>query len=170
MNTRIENLKAIRVAEVMNRDVVALSANSTMAEAADRLAQHDIHGAPVVDELGHCIGVLSTSDFARLDQMQEQRGVRSASTEEFILSRYENKGPFRIEHAATDTVSQHMSRAPQTIDAKRSLIDAARAMHGQRIHRLIVIDSHGRPVGVLSTLDILAALVAWSDSSTPTKT
>jgi CBS domain-containing protein len=51
--------------DVMSRDVETISADLSLREAAVRLARSEIHGAPVVDETGQCVGVLSVADIIR---------------------------------------------------------------------------------------------------------
>ena len=72
----IEKLLKLRVTDVMVSDVVTVTANSTMSEAADVLSERQVTGAPVVDQQGRCIGVLSGSDYvlrraAALDRSEE---------------------------------------------------------------------------------------------------
>jgi CBS domain-containing protein len=46
-----------------------------------------------------------------------------------------------------------MSRPPVTVPLTASLLDAARLMSRERVHRLVAVDAHQRPVGVLSAMD-----------------
>ena len=48
--------------EVMTRDVIVLTPEMTLREAAELLATKAISGAPVVDEDGKVVGMLSESD------------------------------------------------------------------------------------------------------------
>ena len=43
--------------------------------------------------------------------------------------------------------------------ADDSILSAARQMCGSHIHRLFVIDDEGKPIGVVSTLDLVSAMV-----------
>ncbi|MEM8943858.1 MAG: CBS domain-containing protein [Planctomycetota bacterium] len=159
MNKLPSLLQTKLVADVMNPEVVTLPAFATMEEAANIFAESEISGAPIVDETNRCIGVLSTTDFARMDETEKSSRCQVRFGDDFKLVQGGSSEPFHIEHVATDCVSQHMTQALQTIDSRSSLLDAVRYMLGQHIHRLIVLGEYGRPVGVLSTLDILAALV-----------
>jgi predicted transcriptional regulator len=58
-----------------------------------------------------------------------------------------------------------MSPAVQAIDPGASLLKAARVMCAEHIHRLLVLNESNRPVGVISTMDIVAALVNVVDES-----
>jgi CBS domain-containing protein len=52
-----------------------------------------------------------------------------------------------------------MSPSVWSIDADATLIDAARLMCGKHIHRLPVLNREGKVVGVISSLDLVAAMV-----------
>ncbi|MGI9429191.1 MAG: CBS domain-containing protein [Bythopirellula sp.] len=163
MIAAVERLLSIRVVDAMSRDVVSISTNSTMAEAAEIFLRHHISGAPVVDEFGHCVGILSATDLMKAEYSQSGDGTTSPAGEEFQLVGDDGVAPFHVEHVAKDYVVHHMSCAPQTIDFEQSLIDAARYMQGGHLHRLIVLDEHAHPLGVVSSLDIVSALVKTVD-------
>jgi len=166
MNTTIDRLQSLHVADAMSQDVVTVSANSTMAEAAVVLSQHAISGVPVVNDLQQCVGILSTTDFARREQSEGSDNPLATPVGEYMLVRDNDTGPFQIEHVAENRVRQHMSPAPQTIKPDQPLVDAARYMLGEHIHRLVVLDESAHPVGVITSLDLIAALVNSVDEQT----
>ena len=55
-------MKSIR--EVMTHHVISLLERSTLMEAAGELAKHQISGAPVVDDRGRLVGIVSVSDIS----------------------------------------------------------------------------------------------------------
>jgi CBS-domain-containing membrane protein len=64
--SELENpLLALTAGDLMSRDVKTIGADMPLREAALTLARWEVHGAPVVDDRGQCIGVLSVSDLAR---------------------------------------------------------------------------------------------------------
>ncbi len=56
-------LFALTAADLMSQSIVMVPAHMTLPAAARLLSQSHITGAPVVDEAGRCIGVLSATDF-----------------------------------------------------------------------------------------------------------
>ena len=52
-------------------------------------------------------------------------------------------------------VGELMSSPAMTVPMTGSLRDAARTMVDSRVHRLVAIDDAGRPVGVLSAIDLV---------------
>jgi CBS-domain-containing membrane protein len=158
MNSAIERLLKLRVADVMARNVVQVPAHETMDKTAELLNQHDITGAPVVDELGRCVGVISGSDFVVRERARNGAG-RPAVGHEQVLVQDAPGRPYHIEDIASDLVSQHMSAEVQEVAAEATLMDAARLMCGEHIHRVVVLDRDRRPVGLVSSLDVVAAVL-----------
>jgi CBS-domain-containing membrane protein len=155
MNSAIERLLSLRVADVMSRQVVTVSNRDVMNDAARKMIEHSISGAPVVDERGCCVGVISATDFVRQHNCAcaDDGGVTRTLVQEG------RDRPWRIDACRNDLVTGHMSAAAQSIAAEKSLLAAARAMCAQHVHRLPVLDAQGRPSGMITALDIVAALV-----------
>ncbi|QDT00246.1 CBS domain-containing protein [Adhaeretor mobilis] len=162
MNVAAKYLQEIRVADVMTRDVLTVSEHATMPEASQLLTTAGVTGAPVVNEFGHCVGVISNYDFMRRDRPRGGSCGNGVMAEESLLTSEDLNQRYWTEFGAEDLVESYMSRAPQTISAKLSLLDAAEYMLGSHIHRLVVVDVSSRPAGVISTFDVLKAVVAHS--------
>ena len=65
------DLTAIQACDVMTTRVVSISENATVAEAAKKLLESNIHRLLVVDADNAPLGILSTTDIVR-----EMRGTR----------------------------------------------------------------------------------------------
>ena len=159
MNVTIARVLDLRVADVMARDTITISANATMGEAAQVFCSQNISGAPVVDEMGHCVGVLTAKDFVERVQTPHTHICRHVEDEEYAIVQRNASSPMHIEWGREDSVRQHMHQTVQTVDDQASLIDAASILCSEHIHQLIVLDHTSRPVSVVSSLDILGALV-----------
>ena len=134
----LDRLQSLRVADVMNRHVIPVSGQQTMSEAAAVFVEHRISGAPVVDEHGRCVGILSATDFVGRERERAAGAVGAAGDK---------------------VVSAHMNAAARTVSAETSLVEAARIMCAQHVHRLPVLDAQDRPRGMITSLDIVAAVV-----------
>jgi CBS domain-containing protein len=160
MNSAIERLLSLRVSDVMNSPVTTIPDTARMAEAARVLAEREITGMPVVDAQGRCVGMLSATDFAMRElRLARGEGPLTCGWDQ-ALSAEQQTTAFQMGTIAEDRVSEHMSPAVQTINQSASLINAARVMCREHIHRLVIVDRDERPVGVVSSLDLVAALVA----------
>lgn len=150
MNSAIERIVGLRVEDIMNKEVLTINESDEMTVAAQKIFDAEITGAPVVNAAGRCVGVLSASDFVGRDA-----GEHSLE----MITRTSPDEPYRIENLNDNLVGTHMSPLVQTVSADASMLDAGRLMCHERIHRLIVVDAAERPVGIISTLDLVAAMV-----------
>ncbi|MCG8451219.1 MAG: CBS domain-containing protein, partial [Pirellulales bacterium] len=110
MNSTIERLLSLKVRDAMTESVITISSSNTMSEAADLLKRHHVSGAPVVDQLGRCVGVLSNTDYMR-DKAEALHDYPATH----VLSRRAVRGAFSCEDSLHDLVSNHMTPAVQTI-------------------------------------------------------
>lgn len=153
MNSTIERLLTLRVSDVMSTNVVSIPATKNMTEAAGALMQHFISGTPVTGQQGQCVGMLSAIDFVRC--------VADAPIPQGKL--LEKNGATDRRHLcpapATDLVASHMSALVQTVRTDQPLTEAARLMCQNHFHRLVALDDQGRPAGMLTSLDIVAAMI-----------
>lgn len=149
-----DRLKTLTVADAMAHNLITISCNSTLSEAADVLCEHQITGAPVVDECGRCIGVISGSDFIH-SKAEELEGTNV----HHVLSTGRPYGAFCIEEVRHDLVRSHMTPMVRTVGEDVPLVQAARTMCADHIHRLIVVDKDGHPSGMLTSFDLVATLI-----------
>ena len=144
-----ERLFTLRVEDLMNSDLVTIQEYETMCTAARKLRENHINGAPVVDQDGKCVGVVTSSDFVAWEGGRCDSHVSTHSADE----------PWTVERQNDDLVSSHMSRNVQTIPKQCMLLTAAARLCEYGIHRLVVVDDDHRPVGMISSLDFVAAIV-----------
>ena len=65
IDERLHELMVLPVAEIATDKVVSLPASTTLKDACQTLAQHKLKKAPVVDEAGRMVGVVSRSSILR---------------------------------------------------------------------------------------------------------
>jgi CBS domain-containing protein len=123
-------------ADLMTIDPVVVAIDAAIEEAEELMRTYRVSGLPVVDVHGSLVGVISQTDLVHLGSPE----VRS-------LIRHENSGI---------RVGEVMSRPPVTIPMSTSLVEAARVMVTERVHRLVVVDDHQRPRGVVSAMDFVS--------------
>jgi predicted transcriptional regulator len=163
MIATIKPFLTLTAADVMTRNVTVIPRAMSLRAAARLLSEAQITGAPVVDEIGQCVGVLSTTDF----MYSVAYGDRPVAKPNFNPGCYHSAWQYSEEKALpTDEVSNYMTADPVMASPETRIADLAREMMDAHIHRVLVVDSANRPIGVVSSTDILAA-VADTDPSFP---
>jgi CBS domain-containing protein len=150
-------LKAITAADLMTPNPVSLRDSATIREAIAFLIDRGISGAPVIDEAGHPVGVLSQTDIL----IHDRQNVEHLSPPEHEYgsplppSRWEE---FQIEKVDATPVRDVMTPAVFSVALNtpaRTVIEELRELN---VHRLFVVDPNGILVGVISALDVLRHL------------
>lgn len=138
MDSAEDRILTLKVKDAMTPQVVCVSQDQTLAEAACLFVTKGISGAPVLDSEGRCVGVLGAIDYVRREDIRQ--GAWPVGTE-------------------TDRVHQRMSTHVQYVQAEQTLLTAARLMCEKHVHRLPVLDAERHPVGLITSMDVVAALV-----------
>lgn len=146
------------VADLMQRQLVTIKATDTIVDVAKLFQQHRFHAAPVVDERGVCLGILTSSDVVRFEAQWQSRQTQLQHGTNFDVARYDNENsssdPYRI-----DQVGSQMTTSFQAVAGGVSLAKAISLMHDRQLHHLLVLDGLDKPYGILSTMDVLGYLV-----------
>ena len=124
------------VADLMTLDPVVIGVDAPLEEAERLMRERHVSGLPVVDARGAPIGVISQTDVI------EDGGAPMA-----MLLRRKPSGL---------RVGELMTSPAVTVTDTAPLVEAARLMRDNRIHRLVAVDEQGRTVGVLSASDFVA--------------
>lgn len=131
----------LRVGNLMTIDPVTVAPDAPVAEAEALLRTYRISGLPVVD--GRVlVGVISQTD------------LLTARASELISANW-----LRLQ------VRHIMSRPAIAIGATTSVEDAARRMIVDHVHRLVVTDDDGAPIGVVTPLDLLRVILNGADAA-----
>jgi len=147
----------LTAADLMSHDVVTIPQHFSLQKAAHLLSNANVTGAPVIDARGVCVGVLSATDFIHLADVEGCLSTRDRA--ECVCSEWQ---VVEVANLPADEVTCFMTPDPVTVTPKTGITDLARLMIDAHIHRVIVVDAQRRPVGIVSTTDILAA-VAYSE-------
>jgi CBS domain-containing protein len=126
----------LRVADLMTIDPIVVSLDASIEDAEELMRHHRITGLPVVDLGGRLVGVISQTDLLYLAVPSIQ-----------ALIRHQGSGV---------RVGEVMSQPAVTIGTMATVRAAAQRMNEGRLHRLVAVDDHGRPVGVISAMDFVA--------------
>jgi predicted transcriptional regulator len=134
--TRRTPFEDVRVCDLMTPNPTSVRHGIAVREAAAFLAAHGVGAAPVVNDAGRAVGVLSRSDVL----LAAGAGVEAAPVREVM-----SPGVIAVQPNA---------------DARQAFEIMTRCM----VRRVFVTDDEGVPVGVVSADDLFRALLdAWDE-------
>lgn len=140
----------MKVSEVMTADVISVSPEASLKEAARQMIDAGISGLTVVDGAGTLVGIISEADFVKTE------AGRRARKRAGLLSWMSREKPFPNSES---TVGENMTTDLVTIGPDADHAEAARLMRKARVKRLPVVDELGNLVGLVSRTDILRVFV-----------
>ena len=143
-----------RVREVMTHHVVTVYPQDTVHEALELMVENRVMALPVLDNRGHVVGVISTSDLIDLtrdlDADLEQLAESTTGNRSWLIDKLSHS----MGHERVDSV---MSEDVASVNQEATLGEASRIMLKNRVHRLPVVDADGKLQGIVSTMDLLAS-------------
>jgi len=155
----MQTLFQLSVKEAMTTHVVTVDITGDVQCALDLMAENHVAALPVVDGHNHCVGILSASDIVQFARELDHGLAEFESSGVLTWGAYlEHLG----ENAGYKAVRDMMTVEVASITECTSLANAAAAMLREKVHRLPVLDKHGKLLGLLSTTDILRAFVEHS--------
>lgn len=144
--------------DIMSTTVITLSPTMDILAAAKILMDNHINGAPVVDERGSIVGVLTRDDlitqqkriplpsyFVVLDSLIPIRSTRQVEKE--------------VEKIAATNVEHAMTGDPVIVTPDTPIEEIAGIMVDRKMHTVPVQGEDGRLVGVIGKEDILKTLL-----------
>lgn len=152
----------VTVDDVMTKKVICLHPDQTISEAVEELAMHGISGAPVTDDDGSLVGVITEKDIfnalrlrtKRLEMVYPSLSMVSVSFVEKLDDR-EALDAFR--EIANSTVKMHMTKDVLTVESGTPLGQAVNLILLKGVNRIPVMDK-GNMVGIISRADIIKGL------------
>jgi CBS domain-containing protein len=145
----------VRAQDIMTRDVKTVRADAPLREAAELFTTHGISGAPVVDETGNVVGMVSESD---LINPEKRRAA---------LPRMAVFGVYVVPEETLQRAYQEGMSLPTREVMSRNVLSAAedtpadelaRRMVASRINRVPILRDN-KPVGIVTREDILRGLM-----------
>jgi predicted transcriptional regulator len=120
------------VEEIMTQKVLTVASDATLDDVSWGLSLKKVHGAPVRDDRGRLIGILSKSDVG-------------------LVGRLPPNGPLKASDAMTP-ILYAIKRGQTVKDAAKRFVDTG-------AHQLIVFDDEGQMVGIVTPTDILKLIL-----------
>lgn len=148
----------VTVFDCMTREVYAVAPDTSLETAGRILYGKHVSGMPVVDAAGNAVGVITAKDLADPDRL---RSERPGSAVYYRLSagggcEKQEAGPVRAGGVVSDVMTPFIVAVPHTTRVD----DAMRLMIADDIHRIFVLDEKKQIVGIVSSMDVIRAMLA----------
>jgi CBS domain-containing protein len=150
-NRTLLTLKVHTAEELMTSNPVSISDQATVGEALALLTDKGFSAAPVIDQAGRPVGVLSRTDL--LIHQREATPRLRVSADEAVVPE-----GFHVEEVDATPVHEVMTPVVFSVAPDTPSTEVVQQLLGLNVHRLFVIDDTGVLVGVISTSDVLRHL------------
>lgn len=151
--------------DVMTKPVITLDPAMNLREAASVLSTNRISGAPVVDDTGRLVGILTEHDLIRKGQELRVNMVKnpfswvSPHTPTSEIANF-TRGLCTV---AEVSVEQAMTRKVLTVNETDSVDDVGRLMLRNKVNRVPVM-SGGKLVGIITRANLVWAMVSLCEA------
>ena len=156
----------LKAKDIMSKDVVWIPDDMTISQATKIFVDEMISGAPVVDDEGAMVGVVSFRDFARSDVVEGRLSADGSEPSttffqeswDLPLTR-EEADSFHLEKNEELQVKDVMTPTLFYVDIETSVKGVAEMMLKGRVHRMVVLEDQ-ELAGLISTMDMLKVVCA----------
>jgi CBS domain-containing membrane protein len=145
---------SLTAADLLSPSLVMIPCEMSLRGAARLLSHAHVSGAPVVDQYGYCVGVLSAMDFMHFVE-QGTAASKPSRRPPDVFSAGQIVEPDQL---PPDQVTAYMTADPVLAGPATGIADLAARMVDAHIHRIVIVDGQSRPIGIVSSTDILAAV------------
>jgi CBS domain-containing protein len=140
----------VLVKEIMTKDVITVSPDTTLRELGKILKEKRISGIPVVDGIGNIVGIVTVTDILRILQeiYRWQEMERSATR----LHISDLVGKEELNKKVKDVMKKNV----YTLDENKDINEVMRLMFNRQIHT-IPITKDGKLAGIIGKRDLVYA-------------
>jgi len=147
------------VADIMERDPIAVGRDDDVESVIRVLREHELPGVPVVDGSRNLVGIITENDLILRDEQADLHLPHHLDIMGGVIY-LESMKHFeeRIKKAFASKAEDMMTPNPITVTPDAPVEEAARLIAKHKHNRLPVVDDDGRLVGVVTRLDVLDAI------------
>jgi CBS domain-containing protein len=146
------------VKEIMNSVAFKVGPKDKIASVAKLFEKHDVNAAPVVNDSGVCVGIITSHDVVEYESSRIEMENHLARGLDFEVAHYGDGRPPLL-RVPIDEVGIQMTSQVKSVEPHAPLSVAARLMCQEHFHHVIILDPDNHPIGILSSLDILSHIL-----------
>jgi CBS domain-containing protein len=151
-------LTAATAAELMSPNPVSLRADATVREAIALFTDRGFGAAPVIDDAGRPIGVLSRTDVLFHERERPMRPASLDAADWDVFPVGAQRDGFGLEIVDPTPVRDMMTPIVFTVGLDTPTERVVEQMIALKVHHLFVVDDEQTLVGVISPLDVVRNL------------
>lgn len=144
--------------DIMTKDTITVKTDMAVKDLADLLAEKNIGGAPVIDDSGRVVGMVSESDLVVRDARIHYPTYIHLLDGFIYWPSSVAKFNEEFKKALGSTVGDIMSDEVATAGPDATLEDLATLVVDNDIDRLPIVDADGKPIGIVTKHDIVTAI------------
>jgi CBS domain-containing protein len=142
--------------DIMTKEVIAVTPNTSIEELADLLVNNRISGAPVVNDAGTLVGIVTENDLISRNKRLHIPTVVSFLDAAIYLES-SKKFADEVKRVTATKVEDIYVKKVITIAEDTSLTDIATIMSEKKVHILPVVKA-GKVVGIVGKRDVVKAV------------
>lgn len=142
--------------DIMTKDVVSVTPGTSIEKLSEILLANQISGAPVLDDAGKLVGIVTENDLIRQNKRLHIPTVVSFLDAAIYLES-SRKFEEEVKRVTATTVGEICERTVMTITEDAGLADIATIMSEKKLHLLPVV-SGGKVVGIVGKRDVVKAV------------
>jgi CBS domain-containing membrane protein len=141
-------LNTLKAEDLMSKPVQTIEQEMELVQAAALLAEKNISGAPVVDQAGKIVGVVSEKDFLK------EMGFGATPSFMQIANHCLNDKCCMIGKLRKRIVADIMTRPAITAGPELPVGKISSLFAEKKINRLPIVSKEGHPVGIVTRTDL----------------
>lgn len=147
--------------DIMTRDVVTVTPDTSIEELASLLVKNEISGVPVLDEAGELVCIVTENDLISRNKRLHIPTVVSFLDAAIYLEssrRFEEE----VKRMAATRVGDICSRKVVSITPETTVVDIATIMDEKKVHLLPVV-ANNKVIGIVGKRDVLKAVARQAE-------
>lgn len=149
-HAQLRRTETLLVGSLMSRPVHTVHADTSLGEAASILLSKRISGLPVIDTRGRLAGIITEADF--LSAIGVPCHLPTHNFWQTLSGMFSQ--PLHL-HQPNENVGALMVHDVVTVRPEHTLHESVEVMKQHRVKRLVVVDEHRSPVGMVTRSDLV---------------
>ncbi|MEK7499902.1 MAG: CBS domain-containing protein [Patescibacteria group bacterium] len=156
------------IADIMTKNVVAVTPDTLVIEAAELFSKHNINGVPVIDKDRRLVGILTEYDLLTKGAALHLPTFIKLLGEFKIHKNDKSLVRDDLQKIVTLTVADVMNDDPLTLSANASLEEAVLAFaEHHRVNPIPIVNASNHLTGIISRFDVIKFYSPFRASTVP---